>query len=150
MQTSSSTQVAPALTRSVRRVGDEVQGAAGHGVRVGENPGAVTDGGDRLTRRRHAADQLDGMLIEAQLVGVADTAGQDEPAERRGVRVGGDHVRGESGSALTGDDAVLRRDNEDAAASLFHGVLRLADFRVLEAGGGQDRDGPLTEIAHAT
>ena len=60
--------------------------AVAHDAGLDQHPRAVADRGDRLALLEEVADERDGVLVAAQLVGVADAAGHHQ----RVVVVGGD------------------------------------------------------------
>ena len=86
--TSSSTQVAPALRRSVRSDGHEVS------VRPRTTPASISVHGPwqitatGLACVEERAHERDRVLVDAQEVGVGDAAGQHEPVVARGVGLG--------------------------------------------------------------
>ena len=84
--TSSSTQSAPALRRSVCRLGHEVTGARDD-VGLGQRPRGVTDRRHRPVRLDEALTKATASLVHPQRVGVGHAAGQHEPVVRRGVGV---------------------------------------------------------------
>ncbi len=89
-------------------------------------------------------DELDRGLVHAQVVGVADAAGEHEPVVLFGVCVGHGAVDGQR-AALVGvvpelDGPILWRKEIHRCAGLLEGLARAREFYSLHAVGGEDGD----------
>ena len=143
--TSSSTQVAPALRRSVCSDGHDVsvrplRTSASTSV---HGPWQITPSG--FLDADEVAHEGDGVLVGAQEVGIRDAAGQDEPVVVVDVGVG-DRLVGGEGLALVEvvealEVARLEREQLDGGALGLDGLARLGQLDLLDALGGEDRDG---------
>ena len=143
--TSSSTQVAPAFSRSVferRPRGQRAARARTSASTSVHGPWQITPTGLRLLEE--ARTKRHRVLVGAQEVGVRDAAGQHEPVVvgRVGVRDGlVDRERVGLVEVVEGLHlAVLGRDQLRRAARLLDGLPRLGQLHLLDAFGGEERD----------
>jgi hypothetical protein len=118
------------------------QRPAAYHVGLDQRPRRVADGCDRLAGGEEAADEVDGVLVQAQRVRVRHPAGQDQPGvvvDVGGVE-GGVHLeRVGLVEVVEGLDlAGLGRDQPGRAACLLDGLPRLGELDLLDALG---RDG---------
>ena len=125
-----------------------------HDAGLQQRPWSVADGGDRLAGVEELPDEVDGMLVHPQLVGVdgaarkqqrvvvVDRSVSDEAVDREGPRVLKVVV-------ARRDLAVVDRQQLHLRAGALDRLARLFQFDPLDAIGGQDRHATIVQdIAH--
>jgi len=92
MTTSSSTHSPPALRMSVCRLGHDVKRRPGEYVGLDQCPRPMTYRSDGLSRSDELTDEADGGLVHTQLIGVRNTARQDNAVKVLDLELIGRHI----------------------------------------------------------
>lgn len=111
-----------------------------------EAPGAVADGGDGCAVVVERTDELHGVRVQAELVGVDGAAGQEEAVVVAGVglRDGVVHVVFVLGFEVAFhalDLPGLEADEVRGGPGGFQGLAGFDEFDLFDAVGGEDGDG---------
>ncbi len=111
----------------------------------------MADRTHRLARLGEGADEVQGFVVDAQLIGVRDAAWQQQGVIVAGIRLlqaqvdldllaRGDVVEGLDLAGLGGDQVHLR-------ARCPQGLQRLGELDLFDAVGGHDGDLPAFELS---
>src|SRR6266508_2395917 len=120
------------------------QRPAAHDAGLHERPGRVADCADRLALFEEVAHEVDGVLVLAQVVGIADTAGEDEAVIVARVGLLGRLVHLERVGLVVVVEplnlAFLDRDQFELRAGLLERLPRLGELDLLDHVRREKRD----------